>query len=278
MYPICFDESIVYTETNMMHTSRNIEILTKLKVAILTSIVLLFSTQVGVKAEPRTYYGVNYYSYTERTDEQDPFMELKTNIPTVILGLRDETAIRSNNSSDKFSYMVEGTLGNVTYSQYTGTGSHTHNYWTIQTEGLYALPSSFYAGVGYRYLKDYLSAGGHGGYDRQNMLLYIPAGYARNNYKIQYNFLLEGTQFSELSQIPGYGDLTNEQNDGFGLELSYTFLESGSDGGSNGEWEIFTKYWNIEDSTTNSSTGSKWIITGMEPLNETIEVGFKRLF
>jgi hypothetical protein len=275
MYPICFDESIVYTEINMTHTSRSIEILTKLKVVILTSIVLLFSTQVGVKAEPRTYYGINYYSYTERTDEQDPFMELKTNIPTVIFGLRDETAIRSNNSSDKFSYMVEGTLGNVTYSQYTGTGSHTHNYWTIQTEGLYALPSSFYAGVGYRYLKDYLSAGGYGGYDRQNMLLYIPAGYARNNYKIQYNFLLEGTQFSELSQIPGYGDLTNEQNDGFGLELSYTFLDPGSDTSG---WEIFTKYWNIEDSTTNTSSGSKWIITGMEPLNETYEIGVKALF
>ena len=68
--------------------------------------------------------------------------------------------------------------------------------------------------------------------------------------------------------------MTNDQNDGFGLELSYTF----PDGGSDGEWEIFTKYWNIEDSTTNSSTGSKWIITGMEPLNETFEVGFKRLF
>jgi len=188
MYQICFDENIVYTEINTMHTSRNIEIITKLKVVILTSIVLLFSTQVGVKAEPRAYYGVNYYSYTERTDEQDPFMELKTNIPTVILGLRNETAIRSNNSSDKISYFVEGTLGNVTYTQYTGAASHTHNYWTIQTEGVYALPFSFYAGVGYRYLKDYLSAGGYGGYDRQNMLLYIPAGYARNNYKIQYNF------------------------------------------------------------------------------------------
>ena len=259
----------------MMHTSRSIEILTKLKVVILTSIVLLFSTQVGVKAEPRTYYGINYYSYTERTDEQDPFMELKTNLPTFILGLRDETAIRSNNSSDKISYNVEGSFGNVTYTQWTGAATHTHNYWTIQTEGLYALPYNFYAGVGYRYLKDYLSAGGYGGYDRQNMLLYIPAGYARNNFKLQYNFLMEGSQFSELSQIPGYGDLTNEQNDGFGLELSYTFLDPGSDDAG---WEIFTKYWNIEDSTTNSSTGSKWIVTGMEPLNETIEVGFKRLF
>ena len=252
----------------------------KSKAVILTAIVLSFLTQVGVKAEPVPYYGVNYYSYTERTDEKDPFMELETNIPTFILGLRDETAIRSNNSSDKISYNVEGSFGNVTYTQYTGAGTHTHNYWTIQTEGLYALPYNFYAGVGYRYLKDYLSAGGSGGYDRQNQLVYLPVGYTFNNsdnssVKLQYNFLMEGSQFSELSQIPGYGDLTNVQNDGFGLELSYTFLDPGSDTSG---WEIFTKYWNIEDSTTNTSSGSKWIITGMEPLNETYEIGVKALF
>ena len=110
-----------------MHTNRSIEILTKLKVVIFTSIVLLFLTQISIKAEPRAYYGVNYYSYTERTDEQDPFMELKTNIPTLIFGLRDETAIRSNKSSDKFSYMVEGTLGNVNiYS--------IHRYWLSHSQ------------------------------------------------------------------------------------------------------------------------------------------------
>jgi len=259
----------------MRYLSKNIEMFAKLKVVILTSIVLLFLTQVGIKAEPMSYYGVNYYSYTERTTEQDPFMELKTYIPTVIYGLRDETAIRSNNSSDKFSYFVEGSLGTVTYSQYTGAGTHNHAYWTVQTEGLYALPFNFYAGLGYRHLKDYLSAAGSGGYDRQNQLFYAPVGYTINNsdsssIKLQYNFLIEGTQFSELSQIPGYGDLTNVQNEGFGLDLSYIL--------SGGGWEIFTKYWNIEDSTTNSSTGSKWIITGMEPLNETFEIGFKRFF
>ena len=140
---------------------------------------------------------------------------------------------------------------------------------------MYALPFSFYAGLGFRYLKDYLSAGGYGGYDRQNQLVYLPVGYTFNNsdnssVKLQYNFLIEGTQFSELSQIPRYGDLTNIQNDGFGLDLSYTFAEGGL--------ELFTKYWNIEDSTTDSSTGSKWIITGMEPLNETFEIGFKKKF
>ena len=61
------------------------------------------------------------------------------------------------------------------------------------------------------------------------------------------------------------------------LEFIYekTFRDLGSDTSG---WEIFTKYWNIEDSTTNTSSGSKWIITGMEPLNETYEIGVKALF
>ena len=74
----------------------------------------------------------------------------------------------------------------------------------------------------------------------------------------------------ELSQIPGYGDLTNAQNEGYGLDLSYVL--------PGGSMELFGKYWNIEDSTTNTSSGTKWIISGLEPLNETFEIGMKSAF
>ena len=75
---------------------------------------------------------------------------------------------------------------------------------------------------------------------------------------------------SQLLQIPGYGDLTNTQNEGYGIEFAYT--------APSGEWEVFTKYWNIDDSTLISSTGTKWIINGMEPMNETLEIGVKVAF
>jgi len=229
----------------------------------------------GSLNEETMYYGAHYYKYIERTTTQDPFMELKSQLPTISLGLRDESAIRSDNSNKKISYFVEGQLGRVNYSNYLGTDAHTHNYWVFQTEGAYALPYNFYAGLGFRHLKDYLSAAGAGGYDRQNQLLYIPAGYTIKNLnnssvKLQYNFLIEGTQFSELSQIPGYGDMTNAQNEGYGLDLSYIFPGGGV--------EIFGKYWNIEDSTTNTSKGTRWIVTGMEPQNETFELGIKYAF
>ena len=68
----------------------------------------------------------------------------------------------------------------------------------------------------------------------------------------------------------GFADLKNKQKDGWGLDFSYTPKES--------NWEIFAKYWNIDDSTTNTSTGSRWISTGLEPHNVTYEIGVKYAF
>ena len=244
-------------------------------VSILTIILLETSISIAKSDDLNStafYWGINYYDYTERTTEKDPFMNLETAIPTIIFGIRDETAIRGDDTS-KFSYYSEFSIGEVTYWQHTDTGGHDHTYWVWQSEAFYALPLNFYAGFGYRHLKDYLSQVGSGGYDRQNRMTYIPVGYILNAegiIKLQYNFLLEGTQFSELSQIPGYGDLTNTQNEGYGMEFSYT--------NPSGKWEIFSKYWNIDDSDLNVSTGSKWIIAGMEPMNETFELGIKIAF
>jgi hypothetical protein len=218
------------------------------------------------------YMGIHYYDYTERTTENDPFMTLETAIPTVTIGLRDETAIRGG-SDNKFSYYTEFSIGEVTYWQHTNQAGHDHAYWVWQSELFYALPANFYTGFGYRHLKDYLSAAGLGGYDRQNRMTYLPIGYifsGEGTLKLQYNILLEGTQFSQLSQIPGYGDLTNTQNEGYGMEFAYTAPSGG--------WELFTKYWNIDDSSLNKSTGTKWIVTGMEPMNETLEIGVKVAF
>jgi hypothetical protein len=245
--------------------------------SLLLATIFLTTSIITVKSEnlnnPGVYFGIHYYDYTERTTSHDPFMTLKTAIPTVTIGLRDETAIRED-VNNKFSYYTEFSYGRVTYAQHTGTAGHNHNYWVWQSEAFYALPVNFYTGLGYRHLKDYLSAAGLGGYDRQNQMVYLPVGYIYNNeegiLKLQYNFLLEGTQFSQLSQIPGYGDMTNTQNEGYGLEIAYT------DPG--GEWEVFTKYWNIDDSTLNTSTGTKWIVSGMEPMNETLEIGVKVAF
>ena len=85
------------------------KIFTMKSIIRLLVVAILFSSSV-VKADSLNkatmYYGVHYYSYIERTTEYDPFMELKSQIPTFTLGLRDESAIRSENSTNKFSYLL----------------------------------------------------------------------------------------------------------------------------------------------------------------------------
>ena len=86
-------------------------IMNKIKNLLLVVLFLNISTNLNAKTfdQPVVYWGLNYYSYTEDYAGIDPLMELKTNIPTIILGYRDETAIRSNNTSnDKLSFYVEG--------------------------------------------------------------------------------------------------------------------------------------------------------------------------
>lgn len=229
--------------------------------------------------KPTAYWGLNYYAYIEDTAAHDPFMKEKTKLlPTILVGFRDESSIRSTNRNS-ISWFAEAALGQVEYSNYEGTQTHTHNYWKIQTEAVYPLPENFYAGLGYRHLYDYLSDSGASGYDRLNQLLYVPVGYILNNKdgsaaKFQFNYLIEGKQTSYLSQMSinggGYADLENKQKNGWGLDLSYTPKES--------NWEIFAKYWNIDDSTKNISTGSRWVTTGLEPHNVTYEIGVKYAF
>ena len=57
------------------------------------------------------YMGINYYDYTERTTAKDPFMTLETAIPTIIIGSRDEAAIRGEDDTNKFSYYTEFSIG-----------------------------------------------------------------------------------------------------------------------------------------------------------------------
>jgi len=52
--------------------------------------------------KPTAYWGLNYYSYVEDTATQDPFMEEKTKLlPTILIGYRDETSIRSTTNKNK---------------------------------------------------------------------------------------------------------------------------------------------------------------------------------
>jgi len=138
-----------------------------------------------------------------------------------------------------------------------------------------------YVGIGYRYLNDDMSGmttstGAHG-YERESNYFYSPIGVTiitplRNGWSVgamlEYDIFWKGIQKSHLGEIPGYYDIENDQNDGYGLRCSIKFQKKAER--VDFAIEPFIRYWNIKDSeTTTDPGGTPWI----EPKNNSTEIG-----
>jgi len=144
-----------------------------------------------------------------------------------------------------------------------------------------------YIGIGYRYLDQALggtvTSTGAVGYDRRSTYNYIPIGvvhrFAVNDNKaklettLEYNYLISGNQYSGLGAVNPYlSNQNNAQNSGYGINLTVLYKQD--------HWGFgpYYKYWNIEDSQTNSTNvvASGVRYTGFyEPANTTNEFGLK---
>lgn len=230
------------------------------------------------QANAQTFHGaaayadLHYYAYEEKG-----VMTEKSRLPAIALGYRDETAIRGTQKFGELSWTIEGALG---YIEYSGGGTHKHNFYKLLGEISTPAYHNVYLGLGYRRLLDDFGPGttstGLGTYDRSSTYIYLPIGVIlqgnnRSGTKLQFNYLLYGHQISYLSQVGGYlHDIHNTQNSGYGLDLAYTPTK--------GQWEAYLRYWNIRDSDyvvarTFSSSGY-----GYEPENSTIEIGARFAF
>ncbi len=145
-----------------------------------------------------------------------------------------------------------------------------------------------YFGLGYRYLNDdsgsKISSTGAYGYERESSYCYIPIGanlitdlnhawFLEAN--TEFDIFLGGRQISHLSDVdPGYNDLINEQQEGYGLRGSLKIRK---------EFETvdfviepFIKYWNIKKSEISYVTYNNVIGGyGYEPKNNSTEYGIK---
>ena len=86
-----------------------------IKNRILSAIVILLFNFSIANAQtfnkPSAYWGLNYYSYVEDTATKNPFMEEKTKLlPTIFIGYKDETSIRSTTNKNSLSYFAEAAL------------------------------------------------------------------------------------------------------------------------------------------------------------------------
>lgn len=151
-----------------------------------------------------------------------------------------------------------------------------------------------YSGYGFRYLSDdddgslaFVPGKGYFyGYKRESRYHYIPAGLelthaldeqSKLKVNMEYNHLVRGSQFSQLSDGDPYiccsTDLVTDQHNGYGLRGSLAYEKQYSH--LNWSFEPFFRYWNIDDSDIGTGYFNGVPFYGIEPENETFEVGAK---
>lgn len=190
---------------------------------------------------------------------------------------------------DKLMLKAEGRLsyGWVDYSN-SGTMDDIDDYiWELRGLGGYdfsVLKASIltpYIGIGYRYLNDDMSgrttSTGVAGYEREINYTYSPIGIEmtttfENGWSIgamlEYDYFWDGTVKSHLGDVPGYYDIENDQDEGYGIRGSIKLKKKGEK--INFVIAPFIRYWNIKDSkTTTDPAGTTWI----EPKNHSTEYG-----
>ena len=147
-----------------------------------------------------------------------------------------------------------------------------------------------YVGVGYRYLLDQLGGNvstiGANGYDRRSQYLYIPVGaemafIPTEGWEVrlngEYDFFVHGWHMSYLSQVPtevlgtSYPNLKNDQSKGYGLRGSMDLIKKGN--GFNIIFSPYVRYWNIKQSKIQTAANDFGEVVGMEPANNSTEIG-----
>ena len=201
-------------------------------------------------------------------------------------------------SKNNYKMGIEGrfSFGYLDYdSESTGSIDDIPNYvWEFRGLGGYDFyPTEIttltpYIGIGYRFLHDdsggKTSSTGHLGYDRESNYYYTPLGIEtitvlENDwsvgFRLEYDHFWKGIQKSYLSSaVSAFGDLENDQNEGYGYRTSLR-LEKKTDK-LDYLLEFFLRYWDIEESETASITyaGVVWGF-GYEPENNSTEYGLR---
>lgn len=180
-------------------------------------------------------------------------------------------------------YIGSGTQSNIPYSYYDLRGLLGYDFTFSELGGFVLAP---YTGIGYRYLFDDQSgqtSSGANSYQRSSTYLYLPIGVTHRmkvnevhklETNFEYDYLIQGTQVSSLSQASTYlPDVTNQQYRGYGLRLSSMYQFS--------NWSVgpYINYWNIQNSNTVTQTITvnrvNYRFSAYEPANITVEAGIK---
>ena len=180
-------------------------------------------------------------------------------------------------------YSGSGTQSNIPYSYYDLRGLFGYDFKFAEFGGFVLAP---YTGIGYRYLFDNQggqTTTGANSYQRSSTYIYLPIGVMHRmkinsvnklETNFEYDYLIQGTQVSRLSQAAPYlADVTNQQFRGYGLRFSSMYQFDA--------WSVgpYVTYWNIQNSNSATQTITvnkvNYRLTAYEPANTTVEAGIK---
>lgn len=263
------------------------------KVWLVVWMALFTLIGAGVVSAEETSYELGVYASSVKYEEPD-FMENEGYMG----GIFGAITVRKDDMGNwPNMYQFEGDIG---YGQVDYTSGATGSIdgiddWKFETRYFvgYDIPMGTdllvtpYAGLGYRYLNDdssgMASTTGAYGYERESNYVYLPIGVQfrkeiSSEWEIgasfEFDWLLYGKQISHLEDVgPAYGQLKNEQTDGYGARGSFRVIRRGET--FDFLVEPFVRWWDIEDSDTSIGCGTVFCVYGYEPKNESLEAGAK---
>ncbi len=97
--------------------------------------------------------------------------------------------------------------------------------------------------------------------------------YTNKTYRFSQNELnkKKSRHLSDASSL--FPDLENTQNEGYGARGAIELVRLGDQ--FNWSIEAFIRFWHIDDSELSTALSSVYVVTGLEPENESTEAGIK---
>jgi hypothetical protein len=169
-----------------------------------------------------------------------------------------------------------GSLDNIDDNMWEARGLAGYDFYVSETFAV-----TPYAGIGYRHLDDNMggmkSTTGALGYDREISYVYSPIGIDvttafengwNTKLRLEYDKFWDGNVESHLGSIPGYYDVENDQDKGYGYRGSLMFKKKGET--IDFIIEPFFRYWKMKDSKYTTDPAGR---TLLEPKNNSKEFG-----
>ncbi len=250
----------------------------KLTHQLLTAVAVLVSSSAAFAVDLSTQTGQEFGLTLSDYTYKEPSLDVK--LEGIHIGAEYTTTMSFSN--DWFMSLN----GRFAYGKpdYSGSGTEENNpNWFVDLRPLFGkdIPVGSavitpYTGVGYRILKNDnrgITSTDAWGYRRESRYFYLPLGVthrfaldseAQLISTLEFDYLLSGNQRSTLSDVPGYPDVDNRQDSGYGFKVSSMYHVNGYSIGP------YIDYWNINTSDLDDTYHNYY-----EPHNTTVEFGIK---